>query len=85
MKFSLMPEPERRDANALIGLHAAALALHHLHIHLKRVARLEIGDLARGRELGDLVALKRLDDVHGEDPLPMGRALRGTRLFGVLL
>src|SRR5689334_15434817 len=54
-----------RDAHALEGLHALAVALDHLHVHPQRVARPEVGDLPLLGGPGDLLALELLDDVHG--------------------
>src|SRR5690242_5531391 len=49
-----------RDHHALVGLHALAVALDHLHLHDHGIARLEIRDLA-----GHALLLDFLDDsVH---------------------
>ena len=52
------------DADAFVGLDAAALAFGDLDVDDDRVAGGEIGDFADGAELGDLFGLQRLDDVH---------------------
>src|SRR5712692_7165558 len=54
------------DADALIGLHAAALALDHLDVDQHRVAGLEIGDVLAGGKLGDLLFFERLNEIHGK-------------------
>src|SRR5262249_48080649 len=56
------------DADALIGLDAAALALYHLDVHDHRVAGTEIRDFLVGRELGDLLFFERLQQIHGKSP-----------------
>ena len=56
------------DADALIGLDAAALAFGDLDVDDDRVAGGEIGDWAGGAELGGLFGLQRLDDVHCPSP-----------------
>src|SRR5712692_4107930 len=53
------------DADALIGLHAAALALDHLDVHEQRVAGLEVGDVLAGGKLGDLLFFELLNEIHG--------------------
>src|SRR5262249_39072523 len=49
-----------RDAHALIGLHAGALAFDHLHVDDQRVARPEVGDFLVGGQFGDLLLLELL-------------------------
>src|SRR5712691_4083740 len=72
------------DADALIGLDAAALALDHLVIDEDGVARSEIRDfLARGK-LRNLLFFELLNEIHGNSPsaAPMSRGARAYRLFG---
>src|SRR5262249_46762941 len=73
------------DANALIGLHAAALAFDDLDVDDKRIARLEIGDFLTGRQLRHLFVFDLLKQVHGE--FSIGGALNGRgsrpRLIGL--
>ena len=58
----VQPAAGARDADALVGLDAGALAFDHLHVDHDGVAGLEIRDgLA---ERGDLLALELFDDVH---------------------
>src|SRR3954452_7821507 len=78
------------DADALIGLHAGALAFLDLHVHDHRVARLEVRNGLV--ELGNLLLLKLLNDVHRQYSCRRA-ALRGPKSgcpkspqdFGVLL
>src|SRR3954471_3846961 len=58
------PAARARDAHALVGLHAGALAFLDLDVDGHGVARLEIGDLLV--EPGDLFLFEGLDDVHGQ-------------------
>src|SRR5215467_927387 len=53
------------DTDALIGLDAGALALDHLDVHQDGVARLEVGDLLAGGQLGHLLFFEFLNEVHG--------------------
>src|SRR3569623_1391588 len=53
-----------RDAHAFVVLDAGALAFDHLDTDLERIARAEIGKLLRFVELGDVLRLDRLDEVH---------------------
>src|SRR5579875_2389902 len=52
------------DAHALEILHAGAVALDHLDADAQRVTRAEFGDLVGLVELGDLLGLEGLDEVH---------------------
>src|SRR5262249_54515664 len=65
-----------RDAHALIGLHAGALALDHLHVDHHRVARREVRNFLVGGEFGDLLLLELLQKVHGFSPAAAPRAGR---------
>src|SRR5262245_54533754 len=65
-----------RDAHALIGLHAGALALDHLHVHDQRVARREVRDFLVRGQFGDLLLLELLQKVHGFSPAAAPRAGR---------
>ena len=56
-----------RDADALEGLHALAVAFDHLHVDLHSVARREVEDLA-ARMLVDLALLEFLQGVHDARP-----------------
>src|ERR1043166_3260921 len=56
------------DADALVGLDAALLALHHLDVDEHRVARLEVGNLLAGGKLRYLLLFELLDQVHGKPP-----------------
>src|SRR5438552_6577108 len=56
------------DAHALIGLDAAALALHHLVVDDERVARLEIGNGFAGGKLRHLLLFELFDQVHRVSP-----------------
>src|SRR5215470_19366352 len=73
--------PGATNAHALIGLHAAALALDHLDVHDDRVARREIRNVLAGGQLFDLLLLELLNQVHGKSPsaAPRGRTARGRR------
>src|ERR1043166_4570078 len=62
------PAAGAADAHALVGLHAAAVTLHHLDVDEQRVARCEVGDILAGGEFGDLLLLELLDEVHGKSP-----------------
>src|SRR5262249_34029444 len=77
------------DAQALIGLHARALALDDLHVHDERVAGREIRDFLAGGQLGDLFLFDLFQQVHGLSPAAAPRAGRsGGRVKwvgGVLL
>src|SRR3569623_1411742 len=53
-----------RDAHALVILHAGACAFDHLDADLQRIAGTEIGNILRFVELGDVLRLDRLDEVH---------------------
>src|SRR6185437_3647420 len=53
------------DAYALIGLHAAALALDHLDVDANRVSGAELRHLALLGEGGNLLFLELLDNIHG--------------------
>ena len=61
-----MPAAGAADADALVGLHAAALAFDHLDVDDHGVARREVGNVLAGREFLDLLFFELLDDVHGE-------------------
>src|SRR6185295_18375620 len=65
-----------RDAHALVSLEARALALDHLHVDDHGVARTEVGDFLVGGELGDLLLLELLQQVHGTSPAAAPRAGR---------
>src|SRR3954454_3242764 len=69
------------DADALIGLDAGALALHHLDVDQHRIARAKIRNLLAGRKLCDLLLFELLNQIHGNYPsaAPIWKA-RG--LFG---
>src|SRR4051794_40371019 len=73
-----------RDADALIGLHARALAFDHLDVDDHGIARTEIRDFLAGGELGDLLLLDLLQNVHGNSPAAAPRSGRsGGRVDGV--
>src|SRR5436190_11040942 len=65
-----------RDAQALIGLYARALALDDLHVDDQRVAGREIRDYLAGGELFDLLLFNLLQQVHGLSPAAAPRAGR---------
>src|SRR5262249_17379204 len=67
--------PGAADAHALIGLHAAAVALDHLDVDDDGIARRKIGNLLAGRQFFDLLLLDLLNNVHGNSPsaAPIGR------------
>ncbi|CAD5299137.1 hypothetical protein BOS5A_230890 [Bosea sp. EC-HK365B] len=69
------------DADALIGLNAAALAFLDLDVDLHGVAGLEMRDFLAVGELGDLFLVDLLDDVHGS---LHGRVRADARAFGSL-
>src|SRR5437764_5496958 len=63
-----------RDTQPFVGLHAGALAFAHLDVHDHGVARREIGNFLA--ELGDLLLLDLLQQVHGNSPAAAPRAGR---------
>src|SRR2546423_10174869 len=64
------------NADALVGLHARAVALAHLDVHDHGIAGPEIRDFLLGAELGDLLLLDLLQQVHGNSPAAAPRAGR---------
>src|SRR5215470_6383254 len=56
------------DADALVSLDAALLALDHLDVDEHGVARLEVGDVLAGGKLRYLLLFELLDQVHGKSP-----------------
>src|ERR1700756_3763266 len=66
----VLVEPAARaaDAHALVGLHAAAVALDHLDVDEQRVAGREVGDFLAGGQPADLLLLELFDEVHGKSP-----------------
>src|SRR4029077_5508194 len=66
------------DADALIGLDAALLALDHLVVDEHRIARLKIRNLLAGGKLRDLLLLELLDQIHGKSPSAAPRAQMGS-------
>src|SRR5262249_31327514 len=60
------PAARPADADAFVGLHAGLVALDHLDVHEKGVARLKIGNVLAGREFLDLLFFELLDDIHRE-------------------
>ena len=67
-EVAVQPLVGARDAHALEGLGAGALALDHLHRDAHRVAWHEVGHAAARGQAGDLLGLVMLDDVHRSDP-----------------
>src|SRR5262249_46512535 len=53
------------DADALVGLDTAALALDHLDVDQEGIARLKVGNFLAGGQLGHLLFFEFLDQVHG--------------------
>src|SRR5215467_5301960 len=70
------------DAYALVGLHAGALALHHLDVDDKRVARGEIGDVLAGGKLRHLLFFELFDQIHGMSPSAAPRSVGRPAVFG---
>ena len=61
----VQPAARAADADALIGLHARALAFDHLDVDAQRVAGTEFGDFAFLGERRSLLFFELLDDIHG--------------------
>src|SRR5208283_3125449 len=59
-----------RDHDALIGLHARALAFLNLDVHDHRVAGAKIGDGLACEKARRLLGLELSDEVHGSNLLP---------------
>src|SRR5579863_316776 len=62
----VQPAAGTADADAFIGLHAAALALDDLDVNDEGVARLKIGDFLAGGKLRHLFVFEFFEQVHGE-------------------
>src|SRR5579863_2581296 len=60
------PAAGTADADAFVGLHAAALAFDDLDVNDERIARLEIGDFLAGGKLRHLFVFDFFEQVHGE-------------------
>ena len=81
----VQPAAGAADADALIGLHARALALDHLDVDAQRVAGAEIGDFPLLGERRSLLFFELLDDIHGNNlswaPALASQAFRRTPFF----
>src|SRR6516162_2732839 len=67
------------DADAFVGLDAGTLALDHLVVDEDGIARGEVRDVLACGELGNLLLLELLNEVHGN--ASVGGAVRTTRAF----
>src|SRR5690349_18305583 len=67
------------DADALVGLDAALLALDYLVVDEHGIARLKIRNLLAGGKLRDLLLLELLDQIHGKSPSAAPRKPSGPK------
>src|SRR5262249_31737905 len=68
------------DADALIGLHAGAVAFDHLHVDDHGVAGGDLRILLVGRQFVELLFFELLDEVHRKSPSAARPANRGLAL-----
>src|SRR3984885_11054928 len=58
------PAAGAADADAFIGLHAGAIAFHHLDVDDQGIAGPEVGNRLAGGQLFELLFFELLDEVH---------------------